>query len=176
MAAKVIKINRAPVMTLWATVVAERLGYDSDAALSLGKAVAGLNAQSKGRSLGIYRASGEGGGKGEPGAPEPDFVTLLGRPVPIVETDDGIRAAIRGDVVESEPVQTYLTKKFGADLDEVRTAMRSLAQSFEPADLEAQSFQLYEHFRPAIPKGKRGWGAAGELDLAQFQRLAERKA
>jgi hypothetical protein len=49
-----ITINCAPVLTLWATVVAERLGYDSEAALTLGKTVAGLNAQSKGRRLGLF--------------------------------------------------------------------------------------------------------------------------
>ena len=41
----VVLINRAPVLTLWAAVVAERLGYDYAAALSLGKALAGLNAR-----------------------------------------------------------------------------------------------------------------------------------
>jgi hypothetical protein len=46
MATYTVTINRAPVLTLWATVVAERLGYDHEAALTLGKAVAGLNAQS----------------------------------------------------------------------------------------------------------------------------------
>jgi hypothetical protein len=49
MAERGILINRAPVLTLWATIVAERLGFDEDAALSLGKAVADLNAQSKGQ-------------------------------------------------------------------------------------------------------------------------------
>lgn len=42
-----VTINRAPVLTLWAAVVAERLGFDHDEALTLGKAVAGLTAQSK---------------------------------------------------------------------------------------------------------------------------------
>ena len=59
MATNKIKINRAPVLTLWATVVAERLGYDKDTALTLGKAVAGLNAQSKGKKLGIYEEKSE---------------------------------------------------------------------------------------------------------------------
>ena len=54
MANKKIKINRAPVLTLWATIVAERLGYKKDESLTFGKAVAGLNAQSKGKRLGIY--------------------------------------------------------------------------------------------------------------------------
>ena len=48
-----IKINRAPVLTLWAAVVAQRLGFDWNAALTLGRAVAGLNAYAKGRALGI---------------------------------------------------------------------------------------------------------------------------
>lgn len=47
-----IEINRAPVLTQWATVVAERLGFNHEEALALGKAVAGLNAQSKGVAAG----------------------------------------------------------------------------------------------------------------------------
>ena len=48
-----IKINRAPVLTLWAAVVAERLGFDRATLLTLGQAVAGLSAWAKGVSLGI---------------------------------------------------------------------------------------------------------------------------
>lgn len=48
-----VLLNRAPVLTLWAAVVAERQGFSWEEALSLGKAVAGLNAQTKGRALGI---------------------------------------------------------------------------------------------------------------------------
>jgi hypothetical protein len=49
-----ISINRAPVLTLWAAVVAERLGFSADESLTLGKALAGLNAQAKCRRLGIF--------------------------------------------------------------------------------------------------------------------------
>src|SRR5512134_1700010 len=59
MAKKRIQINRAPVLTLWAVIVAERLGYDKKEALTFGKAVAGLNAQSKGKRLGIYEEKRE---------------------------------------------------------------------------------------------------------------------
>ena len=51
---RTIYINRAPVLTLWAAVVAERLGFRRDEALTLGRAVAGLNAYSKGVSLGLW--------------------------------------------------------------------------------------------------------------------------
>jgi hypothetical protein len=47
-------VNRAPVLTLWAAVVAERLGFAWDEALTLGRAVAGLNAYSKGVRLGLF--------------------------------------------------------------------------------------------------------------------------
>jgi hypothetical protein len=43
MPTQTISINRAPVLTLWAAVVAQRLGFDEDEALTLGKAVADLD-------------------------------------------------------------------------------------------------------------------------------------
>ena len=52
-----VTVNRAPVLTLWGAVVAARMGYAWEEALTLGKGVAGLNAQSKGRSLGILGAA-----------------------------------------------------------------------------------------------------------------------
>ena len=51
MTANKILINRAPVLTLWAAVVAERLGFKHDEVLSLGKAVAGFTAQSEAQLL-----------------------------------------------------------------------------------------------------------------------------
>jgi hypothetical protein len=54
---RTIYINRAPVLALWAAVVAERLGFRRDEALTLGRAVAGLNAYSKGISIGLFRPS-----------------------------------------------------------------------------------------------------------------------
>src|SRR3990172_1797200 len=98
MANKKIKINRAPVLTLWAAVVAERLGYDEATALTLGKAVAGLNAQSKGRRLGIYEEKTEEEKVKEAKREKPvklEFIEILGRGVPAVETPQGLRAAIK---------------------------------------------------------------------------------
>ena len=54
-----IRINRAPVLTLWAAVVAERLGFDRPTALTLGQAVAGLSAHAKGVALGIIEPTSE---------------------------------------------------------------------------------------------------------------------
>jgi hypothetical protein len=49
-----VTINRAPVLTLWAAVVAERLGLDQDEALTVGRALSGLTAHAKGVRLGIF--------------------------------------------------------------------------------------------------------------------------
>jgi hypothetical protein len=49
-----LRINRAPVLTLWAAVVAERLGVPHAAALTMGQALAGLTVYSKGVRFGIY--------------------------------------------------------------------------------------------------------------------------
>ena len=50
-----VMVNRAPVLTLCAAVVAEVLGFEHDEALTLGWAVAGLNAYAKGVSLGLFQ-------------------------------------------------------------------------------------------------------------------------
>ena len=50
-----VMVNRAPVLTLWAAGVAELLGFEHDEALTLGRAVAGLNAYLKGVSLGLFQ-------------------------------------------------------------------------------------------------------------------------
>src|SRR5664279_3706995 len=45
-------VNRAPVLTLWGAVVAERLGHPAETALTLGRAVAGSAARVKARNIG----------------------------------------------------------------------------------------------------------------------------
>jgi hypothetical protein len=176
MANKKIKINRAPVLTLWATIVAERLGYDTDTALTLGKALAGLNAQSKGRRLGIYEEKTEEEKKEEgkkQKAVKLEFIELLGRGVPAVETPNGLRAAEQGKPMHAESVQTYLKQRFGEDYEAARAAMEKLAKAYTPKQLEKKAYDLYEKFRPEIPEGKKGWGAKGELDLEYIRSLAK---
>jgi hypothetical protein len=176
MANNKIKINRAPVLTLWAAVVAERLGYDEETALTLGKAVAGLNAQSKGRRLGIYEEKTEEEKKEEKKKEKPvktEFIEILGRGVPAIKTPKGLRAAIKGEAIHAGSVETYLKQKFKDDLGDARSAMEKLAKAYTPKQLEKQAYDLYEKFRPEIPEGKKGWGAKGELDLDYIRSLAK---
>jgi len=170
-----VTINRAPVLTLWAAVVAERLGFTRDEALTLGKSMAGLNAQSKGRSLGIYAPAGRADAarrKRELKPGETLAVGLLERAIPAVRTPDGLRAVHDGKPMTPESVERYLESKFKDSLDAARAAMEALAASLAPAELAASAFALYEEFRPVIPPGKKGWGAAGVLDLERIRGLA----
>lgn len=168
-------VNRAPVLTLWAAIVAERLGHPRATALTLGKAVAGLNAQSKGRRLGIYEEPPPrpaAGARKAARKPKPQVIELLGRHVPVVGTPEGLRAAVKGKAESSSGVERYLAQKFGAALPEVDAAMRELAKAFPPKRLAVEAFGLYERFRPEIPEGVKGWGARGRLDLGLLRRLA----
>jgi hypothetical protein len=171
-----VTVNRAPVLTLWAAVVAERLGFAHEEALTLGRAVAGLNAYSKGKSLGLFKPTpGELRAKRERKAREAGVfhVGLLHRAVPVVHTDDGLRAVARGDgPIDPASVQRYLASKFGDALGAVSEAMMDLAGSREPGALAEEAYGLYERFRPEVPAGTRGWGAAGKLDLSAIRKLA----
>lgn len=174
MAGSTITINRAPVLTLWAAIVAERLGHDREAALTLGKALAGMNAASKGRRLGIYGP--EAGERPARPAAKPDVEPLMGREIPVTRGRAGVRALDKGTPIAPESVQRYLEGKFGDALPDAEKALRALARSRTPAALAAEAFALYERFRPGVPEGVRGWGAAGVLDLSVVARLAKAKA
>jgi hypothetical protein len=168
-----IQINRAPVLTLWAAIVAERLGYQPEEALTLAKAITGRTAQAKGRRLGIYEEKQEE--KQDEKQPEKERrrnegetfnIVLLGISVTAVTTKDGFRALEDGRAASPGAVERYLQSKFGPALDDARQAMRDLAGTYSPEELNRSGFRLYEKFRPDIPEGQKGWGARGMLDLS----------
>jgi hypothetical protein len=159
MSAEKIKINRAPVLTLWGAVVSERLGFDREEALTLGKAVAGLNAQSKGQRLGIFQPAEEEPEKlreraKEQASGETFFIEVVGRPVPATHTEGGVRATIKGEPIEPRSVQRYLEKKFGADLEAVRGGMQELAESLPPKDLARQAYPALRSSARKSPKAR----------------------
>lgn len=169
-----IKINRAPVMTLWATIVAEHLGFDREAALTLAKVVTGLNAQAKGQRLGIYEPKTKEHIESlrQRPAGETFTVSLMGRAVPALNTPEGLRAANDGKPVSPDSVKRYLASKFGDGLAEAEAALQALAGSIPADELADKAYYLYEKFRPTVPAGVKGWGAAGELDLDAIRKLA----
>jgi hypothetical protein len=172
---RTIYINRAPVLTLWAAVVGGRLGFRRDEALTLGRAVAGLNAYSKGVSLGLFHPSPKSvkDRRKRLSRGRRLKVDVLRRAVPVVRTPDGLRALSGGRPISPTSVQRYLRGKFGDSLTPARAAMRRLARSMPPKTLAANGYALYVKFRPGVPTGVKGWGARGNLDLTLIRRLTK---
>ncbi|MGG5809811.1 hypothetical protein [Falsiroseomonas sp. CW058] len=169
-----VRVNRAPVLTLWAAVVAERLGHPSDTAFSLASAVAGTAARAKARRLGLAEARPEHAPASPPRPAAPRGLHLLGREIPVVAGPGGVTLAAdsEGRPAPAAPVRAYVARAFGARLDEVREAMEALARSLPPEELDRTGFRLYEAFRPEVPEGTRGWGAKGELRLDRIRDAA----
>jgi hypothetical protein len=162
-----VRVNRAPVLTLWAAIVAERLGHAEDTALSLASAVAGTAARAKARRLGIAEETEHRGAASR----APAHILLLGREVPVVAGMDGQPRAADGEgkPADAAPVRRYIERAFGQRLAEVRGAMQALAASHEPDELNRIGFRLYEAFRPEVPEGVGGWGAKGELRIERIR-------
>jgi hypothetical protein len=173
-----IQVNRAPVLTLWAAIVAERLGHDRATALTLGKAVAGYAAYAKAKSLGLAEESRDT--PAERRASEkakPETAEVMGKRIPITKTKDGPRALdADGKPLNPASVEKYLAAKFGDGLDEARAAMTELAKSMTEPELRSQGFTLYEQFRPPVPEGVKGWGATGVLDTDAIRKARAPKA
>lgn len=94
-----IRVNRAPVLTLWAAaVVAERLGHPPKTALSLASAVAGITAWAKARRLGISEEKD----RKKDAAPErpQDTTQLLGRQIRLAHDADGV---VLADAADGKP-------------------------------------------------------------------------
>ena len=161
----VIRVNRAPVLTLWAAIVAERLGHDADAAITLGRAVAGSSARVKARAIGLEE-NREDGSMRDAVKPAPrQTVHLLGRDLPVAERNGSPYALDHGKPASPHPAHAYVEKAFGEHLPAVRRAMEALADLLPPEELNRIGFRLYERFRPEVPAGAAGWGKKGTLDL-----------
>ncbi len=168
------------MLALWASVVAERLGWPHETALTLGQAVAGMTAHAKGVRLGIYAQPEDR--RHEPAPEPPEGVTgairnvpLLGRIIHVAPTADGPRAISKNALVKPETVERYLRGKFGDQLEAVSLAMKGLAATMPEEILNEQAFRLYEQFRPDVPSDERGWGAKGVLDLDRIHALVHAK-
>lgn len=159
-----IRVNRAPVLTLWAAVVAERLGHDPELAITLGRAVAASSARVKARAIGLENKEGDEDAQrdraGQRRRAQARTVRLLGRDVPVGEGEGSLRALDQDRPSLIGPARAYVERAFGEHLPVVRQAMEGLAASIPPDELNRVGFHLYERFRPDVAAGAKGWGGA----------------
>lgn len=167
-----IRVHRAAVLTLWAAIVAERLGHPSETALSLGRAVGSSNAPANASRLGIVddRPNAEGR-RSAASAMKAQIQTirLLGRDISVLPADDGtLLADENGKPASQGSAASYIADAFGDRLDEARAAMKALADMLPPEELNRIGLRLYERFQPDVPGGAPEWGVKGELRLERI--------
>lgn len=174
-----VQINRAPVLSLWVTVVAEKLGYNHTEALSYAQWITGLLARSKGKKLGMFEQSNDEETY-EPSSKrfkrgtndEEDYVCIFQNiKVPVNIDSEGNRIAIEGDKsakIDTKSTERYLQRSFGEKFIAVKDAMLHLVNMFRMDEMELltkEAYRLYEHFRPDWV----GWGNKSTLNLAKIR-------
>lgn len=175
-----IKINRAPVLTLWAAIVAEREGNSFEEGLTFGRWIAGVMAQSKGRSLGIYEAKERSPEEIQKRKEEEEAMGVkrihsFGMKIPTLEEQYGRRkvhfAMTGGTTIDPQSTLRYLKKSFHGDdnLEAAIEAMKILAESIPAERIGSSAYHLYERFRPEW----RGWGQPSVLDLNYIRTMSE---
>lgn len=166
---KTAVVNRAPVMTAWAMIVAERLGFDREESLSIASVYTEANAVSKGVSLGLIE---EGRKKDVETLPErkQPYVDLMGRRIPLYQTRKSKWLALSGgSPVSPSTAFSYISRSFRQTTPYVMGSMRLLAESYSSQRLNELGYSLYADFRPAVD----GWGKRGELRCARILSLRE---
>ena len=114
----------------------QRLGFERDEALTLGRALAGLTAHTKGVRLGIFEPASadevrERRSQLEEG--EQLEVRLLGRMIPVVRTPEGLRAAEKGKAGSPASVERYLQGKFGDAIEKTVDPAHRRSRPASPA-------------------------------------------
>lgn len=166
-----IVMNRAPVLELWAACVTSFLYPEIswETSLSAGSAISTLCAISKGRAIGTIE-------KPDPAAAEKkreerqqrskrdelDELEVMGFHLKLKEGQ-----ALVGDKPKKAN-EAALVKKFGEEAyEKTKHAFEEALKSWSGQEegLNAQAFHHYEDFRPTVPKGQKGWGRKGMLNL-----------
>ena len=166
-----IKINRAPVLDLFAACAAqfEHPDLSWSTCLSIGSAVASICAVSKGRATGHFaeKEPDEAKAKESKEKKEKSSVTVLKFELAL---EDGL--ACMG--TQKKPAnEGYLKSKFGDRYDEVRTTMQEALASWKghEDEFDKTGFRMYEKFRP----GSGAWGQKGGLELEKVRDVIQRK-
>ena len=135
-----------------------------------------MNAITKGVSLGIYAKGKEKGLDADGSQP---YVDLMGRRVALFRTQGDERrgqpdqwralSPKEGKPIAPSAAFAYISRAVRHTAPFVVGALRLLAASFEPGELNAKGYGLYADFRPEV----EGWGQRSEVSCDRI--LALRK-
>ncbi|WVO13716.1 hypothetical protein L204_101338 [Cryptococcus depauperatus] len=180
--------NRAPVKTAWAYTICVRLGFTHLESLSLAQAYVHISslkyALMLGNTLGevekkearreleelsVGNESYREKSRRLESSQEKRFMGLSAQPwveimgsKPIVERQDGTcRAIQKGVPVRPSQAYLYITKAFQDHTPNVMGAMKVVAESYDPKDLNQIGSHIYNEFKPDVTE----WGQRGTWDL-----------
>ncbi|KAE9410642.1 hypothetical protein BT96DRAFT_984149 [Gymnopus androsaceus JB14] len=154
-------VNRAPLMTAWSTIVAERMGFEREEALSIASSYTEMNAIAKGVSLGIYKDGKQKGLEAVKGGTQP-YVDIMGRRPLYQIHNDRWRALHSGAPTHPNTAFSYISRSLRQTMPFIIGALRLLANSFSPQEINEKGWGLYTQFRPAV----EGWGNRSEVRCA----------
>jgi hypothetical protein len=162
-----IFINRAPVLQLWAATVTSFLypKISWETSLSAGSAISTLCSISKGRAIGTIDKKDPSTAEKKKQRSKNDQIDELEVMGFHLKLEGG--HVLVGDKPKKADEQT-LIRKFGeATYEQVKKTFQDSLQpwSGQEEKLNAQAFHHYEVFRPTVPKGQKGWGRKGNLNL-----------
>jgi hypothetical protein len=163
-------INRAPIMTAWATIVLENLGFLRREALSLAHCYVHTTSTARGISLGIIPASEKQRAVNVIGSNQPHF-ELMGVKIPLMKVGKAQewRGISQGQVVGPDNAFNYMKRSMHQTLPAIIGSLLLLADSFTsnnpdsqdsnksdfyqpstgPDILHANAYDLYTKFRPS---------------------------
>lgn len=163
-------VNRAPLMTAWATVVAERLGFRREEALSIASVYTEMNAVTKGVSLGIYQSGKERGMEAITGGSQ-SYIEFMGRRIPLYQTQtQQWRALSNGSPVKPSTAFSYISRAFRQTTPYIVGALKLLADSFSAEEVNGLAWSLYAEFRPTVDQ----WGARSEVNCSTILDLRKK--
>lgn len=181
-----VVVNRAPVLTAWAMVVLEKMGFERDEALSLAQCYVSHTSTARGRAIGVLpkQARAEnlpvGVGTNQPHS------ELMGIKLPVMQIQDGeedgeeetkrYRGISEGQMILPDRAWEYLQRSFMSNLPFVVGAMTLLADAIvedgpgdpDPERLNRVAWRMYVDFRPDTG-GE--WGKRATLSISKILSL-----
>ncbi|CAK5275614.1 unnamed protein product [Mycena citricolor] len=151
-------VNRAPLMTAWSFLVAQRLGFGLEEALSIASVYTELNAISKGVSIGVFKKSDRRATEASLGGTQP-FVELMGRRPLYRSQNSQWRALSNDEPVDPGVAFGYISRALRQNTPYILGALRLLVESYSVQEINKIAWSLYADFRPDVT----GWGDRGQV-------------
>ncbi|KAF7292392.1 Glutamine synthetase [Mycena chlorophos] len=164
-------VNRAPLLTAWATLVAERVGFQREEALSIASVFTELNAISKGIAIGKYKKSAAAGMEASPKGTQP-YVDLMGRRPLYQNQNSQWRGLSGGKAVQPSTAFSYISRALRQTTPHVIGAMKLLLETYTIQEINAKGWGLYADFRPDV----NGWGDRAEVRCSTILGLRKARA